>query len=101
MTTAPAEAHALPAEDAIRVGAAIQHLVAHETGVADTIDPMAGSYFVESLTNELETKAREYMAQIEKMGGSVKAIETGWMQSQISEAAWDCLLYTSPSPRDS
>lgn len=83
------EALALPTNDAQRIALRTQQIIAHETGVADTVDPMAGSYFVESLTNELEARAREYMAQIEKMGGSVKAIETGWMQTQISEAAWE------------
>ena len=83
------EALALPTNDAQRIALRTQQIIAHETGVADTVDPMAGSYFVESLTNELEAKAREYMAQIEKMGGSVKAIESGWMQTQISEAAWE------------
>ena len=83
------EALALPTNDAQRIALRTQQIIAHETGVADTVDPMAGSYFVESLTNELEAKAREYMDQIEKMGGSVKAIESGWMQTQISEAAWE------------
>ena len=83
------EALALPTNDAQRIALRTQQIIAHETGVADTVDPMAGSYFVETLTNELEAKAREYMDQIEKMGGSVKAIESGWMQTQISEAAWE------------
>ena len=83
------EALALPTNEAQRIALRTQQIIAHETGVTDTIDPMAGSYFVEHLTNELESKARDYMAQIEQMGGSVKAIESGWMQSQIAEAAWD------------
>jgi methylmalonyl-CoA mutase N-terminal domain/subunit len=66
-----------------------QQVIAHETGVTDTVDPMAGSYFVEHLTNELEEKARDYMRQVEEMGGSIRAIESGWMQTQIAEASWN------------
>ncbi len=82
------EALALPTDDSQRIALRTQQIIAHETGAADTIDPMAGSYYVEYLTNTLEAQALEYMKQIESVGGSVKAIETGWMQSQISEAAW-------------
>lgn len=82
------EALALPTDEAQRIALRTQQIIAHETGVTDTIDPMAGSYFVEHLTNTLEQQASEYMAQIEKMGGSVVAIETGWMQNQIAEASW-------------
>ncbi|OAI44204.1 methylmalonyl-CoA mutase [bacterium SCGC AG-212-C10] len=82
------EALALPTNDAQRIALRTQQIIAHETGVADTIDPMAGSYFVESLTNQLEEQALDYMKQIEAAGGSVRAIETGWMQAQIAEAAW-------------
>ena len=65
------EAHALPAEEAIRVGAALQHIVAHETGVADTIDPLAGSYYVEALTKQIETAARAEIDKITQMGGAL------------------------------
>jgi methylmalonyl-CoA mutase N-terminal domain/subunit len=82
------EALALPTDDAQRIALRTQQVIAHESGVTDTIDPMAGSYFVEHLTNELERKAQEYMDTIDKMGGSVAAIETGWMQNQIAEASW-------------
>ncbi len=82
------EALALPTNDAQRIALRTQQVIAHETGVTDTIDPMAGSYFVEHLTNELERQAQEYMDQIDGMGGSVAAIETGWMQNQIAEASW-------------
>jgi methylmalonyl-CoA mutase N-terminal domain/subunit len=74
------EAHALPSEDAIRVGAAIQHIVAHETGVADTVDPLAGSYYVETLTRRMEDAALAEMAKIDAMGGTLKAIELGYFQ---------------------
>ena len=83
------EALALPTDQAQRIALRTQQVIAHETGVTDTIDPMAGSYFVEHLTNELERQALAYMRQIEDMGGSIKAIETGWMQSQIAEASWN------------
>jgi len=77
------EAHALPAEEAIRVGAALQHIVAHETGVADTIDPLAGSYYVESLTKRLETAALEEIDKITRMGGALAAIESGYFQRAL------------------
>jgi methylmalonyl-CoA mutase N-terminal domain/subunit len=82
------EALALPTDEAQRIALRTQQIIAHETGVADTVDPIAGSYFVEHLTNELERQARSYMDQIAKMGGSVAAIESGWMQNQIAEASW-------------
>ncbi len=82
------EALALPTDDAQRIALRTQQVIAHETGVTDTIDPMAGSYFVEHLTNELERQAQAYMDQIDAMGGSVAAIESGWMQNQIAEASW-------------
>ncbi len=83
------EALALPTDDAQRIALRTQQIIAHETGVTDTVDPMAGSYFVEHLTNELERSAVAYMKQIEDMGGSVRAIESGWMQTQIAEASWN------------
>ena len=82
------EALALPTDQAQRLALRTQQIIAHESGVADTIDPMAGSYFVEYLTNQLEEQARAYMKQIEDMGGSIRAIETGWIQAQIAEASW-------------
>ncbi len=82
------EALALPTDEAQRIALRTQQIIAHETGVADTVDPLAGSYFIEHLTNELERQAQEYMDQIAKMGGSVAAIESGWMQNQIAEASW-------------
>ena len=77
------EAHALPAEEAIRVGAAIQHLVAHETGVADTIDPLAGSYYVESLTKRIEEESFAEIDRIVNMGGALQAIEQGYFQREL------------------
>ncbi len=82
------EALALPTEDAQRIALRTQQIIAHETGATDTVDPLAGSYYVEHLTNELERRANEYLAQIEGMGGAVPAIESGWMQQEIQNASW-------------
>jgi methylmalonyl-CoA mutase N-terminal domain/subunit len=82
------EALALPTDDAQRIALRTQQIIAHETGVGDTVDPLAGSYFVEHLTNELERQAMDYIKQVDEMGGAVTAIESGWMQTQIAEAAW-------------
>ncbi|MGE5597281.1 MAG: methylmalonyl-CoA mutase [Hyphomicrobiales bacterium] len=83
------EALALPTDEAQRIALRTQQIIARETGAADTVDPMAGSYYVEHLTNELERQAVDYMRQIEQQGGAVKAIESGWIQQQIAEASWE------------
>ncbi|MXY36866.1 MAG: methylmalonyl-CoA mutase [Dehalococcoidia bacterium] len=82
------EALALPTDEAQRIALRTQQIIAHETGAADTVDPFAGSYYVEHLTNDLERQAIAIMAEVESMGGSVPAIESGWMQNQIAEASW-------------
>jgi len=82
------EALALPTEDSVRIALRTQQVIASESGVADTIDPMAGSYFVESLTDQLEAKAVEYIERIDTLGGAVKAIEAGYQQREIHEAAF-------------
>ena len=87
-TNSKDEALALPTEDAVRVALRTQQVIAHESGVADTIDPLAGSYFVESLTDELEAKAVAYIDRIDALGGAVKAIEAGFQQREIHEAAF-------------
>lgn len=87
-TNSKDEALALPTEDAVRVALRTQQVIAHESGVADTIDPLAGSYFVESLTDDLEAKAVDYIDRIDQLGGAVKAIETGFQQREIHEAAF-------------
>jgi methylmalonyl-CoA mutase N-terminal domain/subunit len=81
------EALAIPTEEAQRIALRTQQIIAHESGVTDTVDPLGGSYYVEWLTDELEKKAREYMDRVEDMGGSVAAIESGYMQGEIQEAA--------------
>lgn len=87
-TNSKDEALALPTEDAVRVALRTQQVIAHESGVADTIDPLAGSYFVESLTDELEAKAVAYIDSIDALGGAVEAIEAGFQQREIHEAAF-------------
>jgi methylmalonyl-CoA mutase N-terminal domain/subunit len=81
------EALALPTEQAVRVAVRTQQIAALETGVANTIDPLGGSYFIEALTDELERQAYEYFRQIDEMGGVIKAIENGFQMSEIAEAS--------------
>jgi len=82
------EALGLPGEEAARLALRTQQVIAHESGVADAADPLAGSYWVEALTAELETKARELMGRVDDMGGMLAAIASGWVQAQIHEAAY-------------
>ena len=83
------EALALPTEEAARIALRTQQIIAGESGVANTIDPFAGSYYVESLTNELEQQARAYLERIDALGGMLRAIEQGWVQQEIQAAAYD------------
>lgn len=83
------EALSLPTEAAARIALRTQQIVAYESGVVDTVDPLAGSYFVESLTDEVEAKAWELIAKIDAMGGSVTAIEQGFIQDEIARSAYD------------
>jgi methylmalonyl-CoA mutase N-terminal domain/subunit len=82
------EALGLPTADAARVALRTQQIIAYESGVADVTDPLGGSYYVESLTAELVARAQETIAEIDRMGGAVAAVESGWMQEQIGEAAY-------------
>ena len=82
------EAIALPTEEAARIALRTQQIIAYESGVADTVDPLAGSYFVESLTNEVEAAAWEYIHKIDAMGGSVAAIEQGYLQNEIAASSY-------------
>src|SRR5512142_3506183 len=77
------EALALPTEDAVRIALRTQQIIAHETGVANTIDPLGGSYFVEALTDRMEAKAYEYFAKIDELGGMVEAVKRGYPQREI------------------
>jgi methylmalonyl-CoA mutase N-terminal domain/subunit len=87
-TNAMDEALALPTEDAARVALRTQQVIAHESGVADTADPLAGAYAVEHLTDEIERRAADYIHKIDAMGGMLHAIEIGYVQREIQEAAY-------------
>ena len=82
------EALALPSEDSARIALRTQQIIANESGAADTIDPLGGSYFLESLTNRIEEKVEEYLQKIKHMGGMLKAIEKGIIQKEIQESAY-------------
>jgi methylmalonyl-CoA mutase, N-terminal domain len=83
------EALSLPTEEAARIALRTQQITAYESGIADTADPLAGSYFVESLTNEVEEKAWQLIGKIDAMGGSVPAIEEGFIQDEIARSAYE------------
>jgi methylmalonyl-CoA mutase N-terminal domain/subunit len=87
-TNAMDEALALPTETAARVALRTQQVIAHESGVADTVDPLAGSYAVEQLTSDLERLASDYIEKIDALGGTLRAIESGYIQREIQEAAY-------------
>ncbi len=82
------EAYALPSEQAVTVALRTQQIIAYESGVGDTVDPLAGSYYIESLTNEIEEKAMRYIEEIDRIGGAVAAVERGFMQREITESAY-------------
>jgi methylmalonyl-CoA mutase N-terminal domain/subunit len=82
------EALWLPTEKAVRVALRTQQIIAHESGVADSVDPLAGSYLIEYLTDEIENLASDYITKIDDMGGALQAIEKGYMQNEIQDAAY-------------
>ncbi len=82
------EALALPTEDSVRLSLRTQQIIAHESGVTDTVDPLGGSYYVESLTDEIEKRADEYIAKIDQIGGAVAAIEKGYIQQEVQESSY-------------
>jgi methylmalonyl-CoA mutase N-terminal domain/subunit len=82
------EALALPSEEAVQIALRSQQLIAYETGVADTVDPLAGSYYIETLTNEIFDRAEAYINKIDEMGGAVAAIEKGYIQREIQDSAY-------------
>ncbi len=82
------EALALPTQNAVQVALRSQQILAYESGVADSVDPLAGSYLVETLTDEIEARAREYIDRIDSMGGALRAIELGFVQREIQDAAY-------------
>ncbi len=83
------EALALPTEQAARIALRTQQIIGYESGVANTIDPFAGSFYIESLTSEIEKRSNDYLGKIDAMGGMLKAIERGYVQSEIQNAAYD------------
>jgi methylmalonyl-CoA mutase N-terminal domain/subunit len=83
------EALALPSEEAVRVALRTQQVIAHETGVTNTVDPLGGSYFVEALTDRMEELAYEYFRKIDELGGMVEAVKQGFPQREIAEAAYE------------
>ncbi|MEB3198214.1 MAG: methylmalonyl-CoA mutase family protein [Candidatus Sericytochromatia bacterium] len=87
-TNAMDEALSLPTEQSAMVALRTQQLIGFESGVANTVDPLAGSYYIESLTDRIEAEARTYMAKLEELGGVLPAIEQGWVQGEIAEAAY-------------
>ncbi len=82
------EALGLPTEESVLLALRTQQIVAYESGVADTVDPLAGSYFLENLTTQIEERANDYIERIDKMGGALKAIEGGFIQREIQESAY-------------
>ncbi|HMZ03720.1 MAG TPA: methylmalonyl-CoA mutase family protein [bacterium] len=82
------EALALPTEDSARIALRTQQVIAYESGVAQSVDPLAGSYLVEQMTDEIETRVMRYLKDIDAMGGSIRAIESGYFQSEIAEASY-------------
>lgn len=88
-TNSKDEALALPTEDSVRIALRTQQIVAHESGVAETIDPLAGSYYVESLTKKIEEEAMKYIDKIKELGGAPKAIEKGFIQKEIMDSSYE------------
>lgn len=87
-TNSKDEALALPTEDSVRVALRTQQIVAYESGLADVVDPLAGSYYVEAMTNEIEAEALKYIQKIDDIGGAVVAIEEGYIQREIQDSAY-------------
>ncbi len=87
-TNARDEALALPSQESAQIALRTQQIIAHETGVAETVDPLGGAYFIETLTDTIEAEATAYLAKIEEMGGMLKAIESGFIREEIQESAY-------------
>ncbi|HLT56860.1 MAG TPA: methylmalonyl-CoA mutase family protein, partial [Bacillota bacterium] len=83
------EALSLPTEESARIALRTQQIIAYESGVADTVDPLGGSYYVEALTDEIEAKVEKYLEHIQELGGAVQAIEAGYMQREIQQNAYE------------
>jgi methylmalonyl-CoA mutase N-terminal domain/subunit len=87
-TAAYDEALALPTEDSVKLALRTQQVLAHEAGLTEVVDPLAGSYYVEAITADIERQAEALIAEVDRRGGMVAAIESGWVQQQIADAAW-------------
>ncbi|MCB0097079.1 MAG: methylmalonyl-CoA mutase, partial [Caldilineaceae bacterium] len=83
------EALALPTEKSVEIALRTQQIIAHESGVADTVDPLGGSYYIEWLTDQIEAQAADYIGRIDKMGGALRAVEEGFIQREIQDAAYE------------
>jgi methylmalonyl-CoA mutase N-terminal domain/subunit len=83
------EALALPSEQAVQVALRTQQIIAHESGVTDTVDPLGGAYYLEWLTNQIEERAMRYITEVDRMGGALKAIEKGYIQREIAQSAYN------------
>jgi methylmalonyl-CoA mutase N-terminal domain/subunit len=93
------EALSLPTEESVQIALRTQQIIAHESGIADSVDPLAGSYLVESWTNEIEKRATSYIETIDAMGGALRAIEQGYVQREIQESAYRWQLAVDNSDR--
>src|SRR5262249_15122811 len=82
------QAFALPTEESAPLALRTQQIIAYESGVADTVDPLAGSFYVESLTDQIEQRVRAYLAKIDALGGALRGIESGYLQNEIHESAY-------------
>ncbi|MCB0021770.1 MAG: methylmalonyl-CoA mutase, partial [Caldilinea sp.] len=87
-TNSKDEALALPTQKSVEIALRTQQIIAYESGAADTVDPLAGSYYVEWLTDEIERRADEYIAKIDELGGALRAVEEGFVQREIQDAAY-------------
>ena len=82
------EALALPTTESVTIALRTQQIVAYESGLADVVDPLGGSYYVEAMTNAIEAEAKEYIRKIDEMGGAVEAIDKGYIQKEIQDSAY-------------
>jgi len=82
------EAFALPGEEAVQIALRTQQLIGYESGVADTVDPLGGSYYIEELTEEIFNRAKKYIDKIDEFGGAASAIEQGFIQREIQDSAY-------------
>src|SRR5690606_16740491 len=87
-TNAKDEALALPTEKSVEIALRTQQIIAQESGVADTVDPLGGSYYIEWLTDQIEAQAADYLRRIDDLGGALRAVEEGYIQREIQDAAY-------------